>query len=476
MRTKISSEFLRNTIWSLVQQVGAKSIGMITILSVARLSGPDDFGFALSLLAVIALLELVLSTGLVEYVVLHGRGDSTSIGSLHCFCITVTFFALIFVFLILNSTEQFHSNSWFITFYILFSIGLLFNSAAQIPIGILRSERKFSTLAKNSLIGGCVGLVVSIMATTYFDNGIGVPLNYLAVSTCVALFGLKGSAWNPSMVIMPKLVIDSYRQILPIYIHRVVDVGHQRVFELCIGRFASVTQLGNYALALRLQTVFLQVCVGSIGSVVMSYFVSPNGSNIQRHNFLSKCIFFSSVLTSIPLLVGARHSEFVVFYSLGAEWGHMSTLIKNVCYAGVITSLFGINSYFFTAVSKSKYNTIVSFSKALCILLLVVFYSNSINAEKATSILIVSSMVGLCVNYSILTRYFKSLNILKGPIIAVVLLISSFKLEVIFNIMGLHSLPVYVGSICLMIVWLVILILFVTVGASDENTEIYSDK
>lgn len=374
----ITAKKIKNaTIWSSIETLTSTALGIFSILFLARLLSPSDYGQIATAQIISGLLQLFFSLGLSEVIIQRkdlNNKDIQIVWTANIFlailCGMVCIIIGIYFYLIKNK----------ILAYILYFEG--FNSILSmltiVPTALLMRNLEMKSFAYRSILTRIIFFLVAIpMAINGYGLWSIIYANLIQALTAIFLL------WFITRDLIPKSLAFEKKRFLElinfgffVMVESLLWSVMSRVLGLLIAVFHGTTALGIYNMASKLVDTILNILNTSITRITLPIFssVQDNKSKLL-YAFQATTYYFN--LISMPAFFGiALTSSYWVPLIMGHEWIEIIPIIQ------IIAIMYGVMySRMFVgvaikAIGRSKDFLILSLVAAIISLCAVFFTYN----------------------------------------------------------------------------------------------------
>ena len=267
--------------WSYLQSWAARGITSLSFLIVGFMVGPQEFGLYALVVGILALTEMVCEQALSQTVVQLQINDARRLS-------TVFYMGLFFgslmsalLFLCADSISFAFGSPGAAPLLMAASICPCLMGLTVVPIGIIRRNLDFKTLAKRTLWASGVSSLagITLVFLGYGAKGlIAQAILYHLVSTVVLWFNCQ---WKP----ISRMSLDDARTVGRLAMTnasgKLLDFTETRGVELIIGAVAGVHALGVYAFANKVAQTAFQALVSPVLEVIFAGVARPSDDRVQ---------------------------------------------------------------------------------------------------------------------------------------------------------------------------------------------------
>ncbi|QIC86277.1 lipopolysaccharide biosynthesis protein [Serratia liquefaciens] len=332
---------LSNAKWVSLSQMGKVLTQLMSMLVLARLIPPSEFGLMAMAYVVINFSLLIRDLGTSAAIIQHRDLKNSTINAIFGLNITMGTIIAIAIVILSPLISQLFKEPRLVEVLLLLSISFPIASSGSTHLALLERNSKFMTTSLIELSAGLISLIVAIVLA-YLGAGVYslVISNLLTAIISTALLWIK-SNWRPEISkIFNKnelRLIFSFSSNLTIF--NFINYLSRNSDSMLIGRYMSANILGSYSLAYRIMLFPLQNL-----TFIASRSLFPIMSRQQDNEAEVKKLFLKSidVITFLvfPLMVGLITLREPFFYiAFGPEWALSATIILWLAPTGIIQSL-----------------------------------------------------------------------------------------------------------------------------------------
>ena len=355
-----AKKIVRSAIWSMVEAGGASGLQFITLIIMARLLAPAEFGLAALTYGVISLMAIMVS-GLFNEAIIQRR----DLRQAH---LDSAFWCALGVSGLLVACSWASAPYWAAFFeepavapvLAWMSISLLAQGASCVHAAKFHRDLNFKALAQRRLFGGLVGSAIGIVLAF---NGFGVWSlvgQRLTSATLSTILVWVSSPYRPGFALSWRALWELLRFGLPAMGSQFVHTGRERIFQLMMGYFLGLTVLGFVDIAFR-TTFNLRRIISAAFYGVSLPILSRRQDDIEllKRSMLQATEY--TCLAVLPLFAGlAVCAEEVVALVLGVQWMPAVPLIQVLCAAVMLGTTRQIYGTAINAIGKPQINLMVA--------------------------------------------------------------------------------------------------------------------
>ena len=308
-------------LWSALEAITSAALSIISIVFLARILRPDDYGQIATAQVVAGLTQILLSLGLTEAVI--QKKDLTRNHSLTVFWGTVylSFLAIVILTICGIYFYQINKNETVALILIFEGAAVVLNLICILPTALLLKDLQMSAFTKRTLASRTVFFVVAIpLAMNKFGLWSIVFANFSQVLVATMLI------FHAARKILPKGYYfgkDYFKELINFGVFVMLDSllwsVMSRVFSLLIYGFHGSYSLGLYNMASRLTDAILTILNTVVGRLALPIFSSVQNdiSRLKKafikatfiFNYISMPAFFGIAMTCnnwVPIILGEK--------------------------------------------------------------------------------------------------------------------------------------------------------------------------
>ena len=332
---------LSNAKWVSLSQMGKVLTQLMSMLVLARLIPPSEFGLLAMAYVVINFSLLIRDLGTSAAIIQHRDLKNSTINAIFGLNITMGTIIAIAIVILSPLISQLFKEPRLVEVLLLLSISFPIASSGSTHLALLERNSKFMTTSLIELSAGLISLIVAIVLA-YLGAGVYslVISNLLTAFISTSLLWIK-SEWRPNIrEIFNKKelkIIFSFSGNLTLF--NFINYFSRNADSMLIGRYMNASVLGAYSLAYRIMLFPLQNL-----TFIASRSLFPIMSRQQDNEAEVKKLFLKSIdiitFLVFPLMVGLvalREPFFNIVF--GPEWALSSTIVLWLAPTGIVQSL-----------------------------------------------------------------------------------------------------------------------------------------
>lgn len=326
------SQHLKKSKWALIESALSVALPALSLILMARLLEPRDYGLFGLMWALLGPLWVLLECFFSDYLLLRSdmQKDSSFIRS--AYGATLMGAGALIGVLLLGATSTFPGEGQ--QAFVVLSLGLFLPALYCIPQALAFRSASFKMLAGRTLIGRLLALLFGAVLAS---RGLGV-WSLVAIQLVNGLVSLIAIIWVKEFRVRPAFSLTPlhghWSFLMKLGLNNALSMYGKRVFILLLAGTASLETIGRVEMATRIVDMIQSVFTGFAKRLALPIFMKPGlPEKEQEHRYWSLTTLTATAAMSVysvliaawgwvlPTFLGAKWLEaglIVVFFSLAA--------------------------------------------------------------------------------------------------------------------------------------------------------------
>lgn len=331
------------SIWSGLETASASLLGIVSILFLAQLLTPEQYGKIATAQFISGLIQIILSLGLNELII---QKKDLNENHIQTFWVTTIFLGVCsFIFCIFISYILYKNNYITISKILVFEGGISFFSLLSIvPTAIMMRNLNMKSFAIRNIFSRIIFFAFSIPLAM---NGFGlwsiVFSNFIQVLVSFILIYIETRKTIPKKInfdikILRKEIGFGYY----VMVENLLWSFLSKILGLLIALFHGAAELGLYNMATKLTDTILGILNTGITRLTLPIFSSNQSSKENLLHVFQASTYYFNILSMPIFLFMALTAEFWVPIILGEKWKAIIVLVQiiSVMYAVMNSRIF----------------------------------------------------------------------------------------------------------------------------------------
>ncbi len=326
--------------WTTASKIGQQTLQFSTLIILARLLLPEDFGLMASAMVVIGFVNVFRDLGLSAALIQKQNLSDELFSSVFWLSVAIGLIMMLALIIFSPYIADFYNANVLVPILQVLSLSFLFSGLSAVQQALLEKELKFKIISKIELFATFLAAVTGItMAILKFGIWSLVLQNLVFTFTVSSLFWIRLSK-RPKFFFKWREIKSIYNFSANLAGFNILNYFVRNADYILIQKFLGEQQLGYYTLAYRLMLYPLKNI-----TAVMTRVMFPLLSKIQNDNKRFRDIYLKLVntisLLSFPLMLGlVAVSDNFVIVVFGAKWEPVTTLILILAPLGLLQSIY----------------------------------------------------------------------------------------------------------------------------------------
>lgn len=270
--TSVKSKFIRGVIWGIVEKLASLLTGFIITLVLARILTPEDYGLVNMIYIFTVLGTVLLDGGFGQALIQRKVLKDSDISSVFYINIVLSILVYIVLFFCAPLIALFYHQPILINISKVVFLTIPINGFCIIQHSLLTKELKVKELTYVSIISAIISGIIGI-SLTYAGYGVWAlvyqSLSYqLSRTITLWLF----SSWRPIWCFNGGFIKEIFSFSINLLGVFTLASIFQNIYTIIIGRLYSVSDVGYYNQALRLQSVASTAITSAVQRVAFPAF------------------------------------------------------------------------------------------------------------------------------------------------------------------------------------------------------------
>ncbi|MAN67618.1 lipopolysaccharide biosynthesis protein [uncultured Hyphomonas sp.] len=306
--------------WSAVGSWAGLAGSMVSLVILARLLDPTDFGIYGFVIVTLAIPEAIACHSLGDSLI--QRKEMTPGHSNSVFALSL-FFALVFYIAVVCGSpflEAFFGQEDLAPYLWVMGLGLFLSSLVAVPAAHLQRRLAFKQIAWIDVIGTVTGAVVGIVMAILLQNAWALIIMELARRMVRMLAFCWFDRWLPSLKFSSQDIRDLAAYNLATLGIRITTVLEINIPRAVVGIFLGPAALGMFNLALRVQDQAGTALISPFGAIALP-FASISQNNRELLHRMQRGAITVATFVAYPAFLGAiAIAPLMVPIVFGEKW------------------------------------------------------------------------------------------------------------------------------------------------------------
>jgi O-antigen/teichoic acid export membrane protein len=395
----LGTKIVRGSAWAALGYGGAQALSFVTMLFLARLLVPEEFGVVAIALALLAVAQVAQESGLGAALIVY-RGDLRRAAA--CVLVFSPIIAVglyVLFFAAAPVAASFFDEPQLTSVLRVMSLVLVLRGLAVMPSALLERGMVFGRITVAELSAGVAQAIVTL-SLAFAGAGVwSLVFGQLALAAVKLVLVWLFVPVRPSPF---EARLDTLRELMRYGRHvataNLVNYANVNSKGIVIGRMLGSAQLGYFTIAWRLASLPVNVVGNIVGRGVFPALARVHGDDVRFRRIWVENVQRVALL-AIPTAIGvALVAEPLVLALLGNEWEPAIFPVQMLALGGATVSLSSTSGEVFQALHRPKLQALAEVAYLVISVPAIVFGAASNGLDGAAlAIFIVNSAFGAVV-------------------------------------------------------------------------------
>lgn len=341
--TSLKNKTINGLFWSMLQLIATQGVQFVTVVMLARLLVPEDFGIIGIITVFIAISNSIVDSGLSSALIREKEVTQEDYSTIFYFNLTI---ALVIYFILFFSAEfisNYFGEPQIISMLKLLGLVLILNSFTLVQRTMLTKRVDFKTQTIVGISSSTVSGIISIMLASFGYGVWSLVIQILLLNLIQSILLSLINRWRPSFVFNINSFKKYYKFGIKILISGLIDTIYKNIYFVIIGKVYSTIQVGYYTNAVKLSDVSTQAVTSSIQRVTYPVLSSLQKDEDRLKNGFKK-VLKTSAFIIFPFMLGlASIAKPLVLLLFGEKWTESIIYFQLLCFAAMLFPLHALN-------------------------------------------------------------------------------------------------------------------------------------
>jgi O-antigen/teichoic acid export membrane protein len=307
----------------------AKSLVRLgSVIILARLLDPSDFGLVAMVIAVTGVFDVFATGGLSAATVQRVEVSDAQISTLFWFNIAIGVLLGLLCLAAAPVISMFYNEPR--TALVIFAVApaFVFNATGVQHLALLQRQLRYVTLAVIEVGGELIAATIAIAMAVAGCGYWAIVANVVTGSFAVTIGAWAASGWRP---VAPRRVGDVSSMLRfggTITLNGLVVYTAYNLEKILLGRYFGLDALGLYGRAYELVNLPTRIVNAAIGAVAFSSLARLQGEPVRLKSYFLKGYFLVVSITLPATIACAVFADDIILVTLGPKWTEASTIFR----------------------------------------------------------------------------------------------------------------------------------------------------
>jgi PST family polysaccharide transporter len=362
---ELKRQSIHGGIATLVAQAITSAARFASVVILARLLSPGDFGLVAMVTPIIGFVGTINDLGFAQAIIQRRNITERQISSLFWINLAISFGLAALLVSAAPLVGWIYKEPRTVALLVAMASLLIIGTAAMVPRALLRRSMQFMPLAiadvGNMAGGAAITVVAALIGFGYWSLLIG----QIAGATIGAILAYAFTRWRPSRPKKDPALKQIVRFGANLTGANLATYFSMTADNMIVGIFAGKVPLGFYDRSYTLTIQPLNQSLSPIGQVSIPLLSRLQGSpDLYRRSYLTM-LRLAMLLTMPAMLFCIFLARPLIVVLLGDQWRPAAPLFAWICFGGLAVPVFSSTGWVFTTQNRTGKQMIVSVVTAL---------------------------------------------------------------------------------------------------------------
>jgi|JI6StandDraft_1071083.scaffolds.fasta_scaffold44024_3 O-antigen/teichoic acid export membrane protein len=383
--------------WTFLDTFVLRGLLFVAQLWMARILGPEVFGFMGIMIVFINLGNAISDTGMTTSLISSSDVNEKDYSTVFLTNLLISVFIYFLVFISAGYIANFYNQPLLENYIKLYSVSFVLSSFSIVQITIYTRELNFKTPAIINLIATVFGLSIGLILAYKNLGVLSIIYMYLSSQIISTILIFINSNWKPSFYLSKSKFQKHFHFGYKLLLSSIINVFFGNIYNIVIGKLFPLKVLGYYDRA----NAYNQYPISSLTSVI-SKVLYPLLAQIKNDKLKIKEVYKQIIQLSFfiiaPLMLFFSGVARPLFYIiLGNEWLPSVVFFQILCFASILYPLQYYNVNVLNVFRRSDWFLKIEIIKK-SILIFIVFISFKFGIYFFVSSSILVSLISYYIN------------------------------------------------------------------------------
>jgi len=421
MTQSVNASIAKGAVWMLALRFCVKGISIVSIMILARLLTPEDFGLMALATSVYVMVELLRAFGFSTALIQKQNAERAHYDTAWTMQIIFSIFASTILFIVAGVAADFYGDIRLENILQVMALIILINGFKNIGIVQFKKKMTFNREFKYQILIKISSFCLTIPLAWYWQS-------YHAL--LAGMFFGNFTSFILSYVMQnyrPKLCLTEWRDLLGfsswLLFNNILFFINNHSQNFILGKLSGASVLGLYSISNEVATMTTNEIVAPINAAAYpGYAKIAHDKEQLKQSYLK--VLSSIIIIAVPSAIGiAAIAPVFVPVLLGDQWLEAIPVIQLIALGSIMTSINTNSGYVYLALAKQKITTILMCIRTVIFLPLLYYFSAKDGAVGAALAMFITTCISFPISQFVLTKqiglsWLNLLGILYRPLIA----------------------------------------------------------
>lgn len=359
-------------------------IGLASMVILARLLVPEDFGIVAMAVLVVGFVDVILDLGVAQALIHNKEANDEDFHTAWSMRLVQALIAGGIIYLTAPFAAEFFNNPNITDVLKVMALSIVIGGLENIGVVSFQKEMEFGKDFKFLFLKRVAGFCVTITIALLFQSYWAMVLGTMGGRIAGVILSYSMHRFRPKFRFTRFKKIWSFSQWvlfknIGVYFDTSMD-------KLLVGKKLDANTMGGYTVAAEVSSLPTTELLAPLGRVLFPAFVESRDDPKKFASRVSLAVGVQS-LVAIPACLGLMFvAPDVVAVLLGAKWSFIAPIIQIMAISNLVNALAHSGGYALLALGKVKVQALIIWAQAILFVLIAMFFAEGADAEGFATI------------------------------------------------------------------------------------------
>lgn len=425
MSTGVNASIAKGAVWMVALRFCVKGISIVSIMILARLLSPADFGLMALATSIFMMVELVRAFGFSTALIQKQDAGRAHYDTAWTMQIIFALLSSSLLLAVSGIAADYYDDNRLIAILQVLAVIIVINGFNNIGVVEFRKQMTFNREFKYQLLIKLSGFFVTIPLAWYLQSYWALLMGMLSGKIVSLILSYVMQNYRP------KITLVEWRSLLGfsswLLFNNILFFINNYSHNFVLGKLSGANVLGIYSISNEVATMTTNEMVAPINAAAYpGYAKIAHDKEKLKQSYLK--VLSSIILIAIPSALGITAiAPIFVPVLLGDKWLEAIPVIQLIAIGSILTSINTNSGYVYLALAKQKITTMLLCLRTAVFLPLLISLSSSHGVQGAASAVLITTIFIFPISQVILRKqigllWSELLSIIYRPLIASLLM------------------------------------------------------
>jgi len=470
----VGHQVAKGAVWMVAARLAVKGIGIVSIMILARVLTPDDFGVIALASSIYAMIELMRSMGFDTVLIQNqnaGREHYDTAWTLQIIFSTIAALAMV---IISQPLANYYGDERLAPVLWVMGCMTFLNGLANIGVVEFRKKMTFNKEFIFQVLVKLSGFIVTIPLALYWKSYWAMLMGMLVTRVVTLWLSYHMQSYRP------KLSLSVYKEILGfsawLFLNNVLKFMGLHGQNFITAKLAGSGGLGVLSISTEIGMLVSNELVAPINRAAYPGYAKVAGNVKELKSLYLKILSHVALVSSFGGFVIASTASVFVPVLLGDKWMESIELLQIISISGVLVGLNSNAGYIYIVLGKPSLSTALISLRVIMLLPLIYFLSLKYQILGVAIAQLVVSLImfplsQLLINRQLQVKTKEMLNVLYRPIISGIVTFLVFEWQnvtAVFEGISIYPVAILVFKMTSVVVFYIGTLLFLVLLSKED--------